>query len=237
MKSGICIILGGVIFCLNLQAQFKDYDLSTYKLPDLKRHQLDLHLNLYGNYSNHWDHLTDTIGRRLYNNNYVGFNPVYSFYRNSDKYQGSLTSTFGLRFASHTLKDSGDIIIDKEHGISENFNVQSENRFYLKRKLFIESNVQLVNLYSNSKSEYETENKLNPYKSEQKISRHRVYSSAEILIGTGRIEPVQDMRLALYILEELQKANRLKRIPTEVEINEFAQLISSLRNERFFDNR
>ncbi|MFO7657687.1 MAG: hypothetical protein R6W78_11515 [Bacteroidales bacterium] len=237
MKSGICIILGGVIFCLNLQAQFKDYDLSTYKLPDLKRHQLDLLLNLSGNYSNHWDHLTDTVGRRLLNNNNVGFNPIYNFYRNSENYQGSLTSTFGLRIASNTLKDSGNIVIDKERGISENFNINSENRFYLKRKLFIESNVQIRNSYFVNKREHETENALNPYKSKQKITSQSISTSAELLIGTGRIEPVQDMRLALYILEELQKANRLKRIPTEAEINEFARLISTLRNERFFDNR
>jgi hypothetical protein len=61
--------------------------------------------------------------------------------------------------------------------------------------------------------------------------------NASLLIGEGRIEPVEDARLAVYILQDLQKINTLVRIPTEEEILEFSSLISQLKNKRFFDYR
>jgi len=48
---------------------------------------------------------------------------------------------------------------------------------------------------------------------------------------------VQDAWLAIYILDELNKEGRLTRTPTTEEIIEFSQLISQLKNERFFDAR
>ena len=103
--------------------------------------------------------------------------------------------------------------------------------------MFIESNVQISQGYSEGKWEYETKNTGDPYQTEEKSTSNNFRPNAELLVGIGRIEPVEDMRLAIYILEELQKAKRLKRVPTKAEIIEFAELISTLRNERFFDSR
>ena len=79
MKSGICIILGGVILCLNLHAQFKDQNLSDYKLPDLKRHQLDLNFYLYNYYQFGGNNIIDTVGNRKEQNFSFDIGPSYSF--------------------------------------------------------------------------------------------------------------------------------------------------------------
>ena len=55
--------------------------------------------------------------------------------------------------------------------------------------------------------------------------------------GIGRIEPVQDARHAVYILQELADIARVSTDKSTEEILEFARLISELKNERFFDAR
>lgn len=55
--------------------------------------------------------------------------------------------------------------------------------------------------------------------------------------GSGRIEEVQDARQAVYILDELYKANRITGDISEEQITEFADLIATLKAERFFDSR
>jgi len=61
--------------------------------------------------------------------------------------------------------------------------------------------------------------------------------SAPVSAGYGRIEPVEDLRLALYILEELQKAGKITDVPPEEVIIEMAREISKIKKKRFFDTR
>jgi opacity protein-like surface antigen len=56
-------------------------------------------------------------------------------------------------------------------------------------------------------------------------------------IGIGRIEEITDMRQAIFIVEALVDAGRISRAPSEEEMRDFAELISELKNERFFDSR
>jgi len=58
-----------------------------------------------------------------------------------------------------------------------------------------------------------------------------------LLIGKGRIEEVQDARLAMYILEDLQKSGNLSHSPTNAEVLAVASHITRIKNERHFDAR
>jgi hypothetical protein len=236
MKSRIFIILGGVFLYLNLQAQFKDYSLSNYKLPDLKRHQLDLNFNLNDAFYLLDNNVNDTIGNRTNLDFAGGLSPSYYYYRNTDKYQGSVSSflSAGKSFSKGKEENKEKT---EYRGFSENWIIDSKNRFFFRRNLFIEPNVNLSDYYYNYRFKNESESAGSSGKHESKNVGHTLNTEIELLFGKGRLEPIEDMRLALYILEELNKANRLKRIPGKEEINEFASLISALRNERFFDSR
>jgi hypothetical protein len=61
--------------------------------------------------------------------------------------------------------------------------------------------------------------------------------SVPISIGHGRIEPIEDLRLAIYILEELNKAGRIDKMPPENVVLEMAKEISKIKKKRFFDTR
>lgn len=61
--------------------------------------------------------------------------------------------------------------------------------------------------------------------------------SLNISVGIGRLESVEDARQAVYIVENLSKKGVLTRNLSHDEIFKLAQLISSVKNKRFFDAR
>ena len=48
---------------------------------------------------------------------------------------------------------------------------------------------------------------------------------------------MQDARLSMYILEDLQKLNRENRLASDEDVLALARVITSLKYKRFFDNR
>jgi len=74
--------------------------------------------------------------------------------------------------------------------------------------------------------------------STESISKNfQTYSHIALLIGKGRIEQVQDARMALYLIEDMHQLNRGKRPVSDEEVLELAKLITSLKYKRFFDSR
>lgn len=59
----------------------------------------------------------------------------------------------------------------------------------------------------------------------------------QVGVGKGRLESVEDARQAIYILDNLTKRGVLTRKLTNDEIFTLSQLISTVKNKRFFDSR
>ena len=70
-----------------------------------------------------------------------------------------------------------------------------------------------------------------------KKTNYRLDFGIPLLAGLGRIERVEDARLAVYILDDLNKAGQLNREINEADIEKLAELISKVQNECFFDSR
>ncbi len=75
------------------------------------------------------------------------------------------------------------------------------------------------------------------YSVESTVKQYVSQSNGAILLGKGRIEQVQDARLALYLLDDLNKLNREKRPASDQDVLALAKLITSLKYKRFFDDR
>jgi hypothetical protein len=218
-----------------LSAQLDTFDLSSYKLPEIKRKQIDLGLNsqLNSNRNN------ETQNKNL---NFSGnFKIGLSTLTNTEKYQGSQSVSLQVSPNKYTSTRPGafnyrDDYNDVSNASSVSFT--SNNRFFFQDKLYLETNLSGNFINSTSSSTYSN------YLSgtfNSKSSYDHTYTdgsiTAEIYAGKGRIEPIQDARLAIYILQDLQKLNSLSRIPTHSEIIEFASLLSQLENKRYFDYR
>jgi len=212
-----------------LQAQINSFNLSTYQLPDIKRHQLDLTFDLNGSssvYDRYQRNSMDQFYKR--NNIYGDLGLSYNFYRNSRKYQGNQDIMIDFSSSFNDRKDKESTLYEFFDAEST-FRINSKNRFYFKEKWFVSTNFYFNGQLYRSTRDQEVnsiENKEN-----------NLAMNIPLGIGVGRIEQVQDAWLAIYILDELNKEGRLTRTPTTEEIIEFSQLISQLKNERFFDAR
>ncbi len=209
-------------------AQTEKINLSDYKLPEMKRHQLDLSVNSQGSklssqYYYEYENQTDTFIRK--ENTFRGTgNLSYSFYQNSEKIQSDINS---LIYGNYNKSDYNN----PNYGIDQtDFN--SFLYFNYDLKYFLTPDNWFINVAPKIETSY---NNYNQYNSESEY----LNASPAIRIGggKGRIEQVQDLRHAILLVEEFQKRGVSKRILTEQEILEFASLISQLKNQRFFDAR
>jgi len=234
LKIGLlCLTIGS---SLNGFGQLSDFDLSKYKLPDLERRTLETDFNIsgYNNYNKTPDQ-TFYAAEETRTNQYSGnFYMNYNHYINNSKYQRE--SNLRLDFSSDFYKrKENKEALNKNNNIAPALYYQLENRKYYNGSSFFETDFALDYQYRNnkrySKSSFEaSENKEN-------LQTHVILAYIPIKLGTGRIEPVQDARHAVYLFDELSKIKRLSSDKSDEEIIEFAELISQLKNKRFFDSR
>lgn len=217
-------------------SQDKNFDLSKYKSPDYKRHELEFNFNSSGrsyqqtklvplesgsaspseeeysysffNSSSSLDYQYDNLTRKQIHHLHSRLDGRYNF-SNSNSY-GNKT---------------------KEYNPNIQWNIDGFRRYYLKEnKFFLEGMTGLSYYYDSSKRTYTNMN-------DNKSRYNSLTLSLGIGVGTGRIEKVNDFWQAYYILEKLNGQNSLDRELQEKDIFEFAVLASKLKNKRFFDAR
>jgi hypothetical protein len=109
------------------------------------------------------------------------------------------------------------------------FSYAGYNRFYSSKGYFLGIDPNLsMNLVRMSAS--------NKTRSEENRQQNLLFS-VPVSFGKGRIEPVEDARLAVYILDELFKNSRIGQRPSDAVILAMASEISAIKRKRFFDSR
>ncbi len=227
MKNLCLFLLFCIACCGTAFSQLDTFDLSSYPLTDLVRHQLDVRPQ-FGS-SGTWNRENNS-GPGLqqdFETNVAGeLAAEYSFFRNTRRVQ----------IATFVAVNAAPNFQSREAQSNANFSrgdwtvgVAHEQRWYDKRKRFIEVGLSAAAALAH----HRTNNAGNSNESQ----RSKVSFNAPILIGKGRLERVDDARMALFILNELLNEKRIGRVPTELEILDFAALISRIRNQRFFDAR
>ena len=221
-----------VIFLLSLcgigYAQLQDFDLSDYKLPVLERKALETNFNLSGN--NNYYNGTEKVGFNTYNGRILA---NYNHYINSAGYQRE--SNFGLDLLSNFANRKEDEeLLYKISNFEPLLYYNRENRKYYQTNKFFETNLNLS--YQYRKNAFYSRYSVND-ESKDNIKTHSILAYVPLKLGVGRIEQIQDARHAIYLFEELSKIDRVSSEKTDKEIIEFAELISELKNKRFFDSR
>ena len=215
--------------------QDKNFDLSRYKFPDYKRHELELNFNSNGR-SSSWSAINGsnpdgtwrTVDYKdVYNNSVI--NLGYNFTNNTRKRQENIYSSFSSSYRFD--KSSNELGTTTFSSPDANFRISDEEKYYLtENKWFLEVD-----------PEFDFQIGSDNYKSPNTddIKRRRNAFNAQIGLGggIGRMEYVSDYWQAYYILEELKKQGSLVRNLEEKDIYEFATLTSQLKSKRFFDFR
>ena len=169
--------------------------------------------------------------------------PKYHAYKNRRHYQGS--QRFNLNLNPGYLTNNNETINQNSTQSAEykllrfmgDLYTENNNRFYNNKLQFFEVNIKFQYRYvgqnnSQDKDPVDYQSAQSTIFREQEIGLH-----VPLLIGMGRIESVQDARLALYIFEDLKKSGNLKHEPNKEEIETFASFITQLKNKRHFDSR
>lgn len=236
--TAMCLILMVPVITF-AQPSEVTYDLRQFRLPYLKRQTLEFNLDLSG-YQNK-QALESAVNGGYESKTRQGsfvFNPDYTFYLNSPNIIFSQSA--GGQLPQWQLS-SGTTNTWETENRNTNLNIYYNGSIheYLSKKFYLSQRAG-INL-SGSQREEE-----NSYLNESDIvtSKHSNYydyrsSNGEltILVGWGRIEHTEDARLAVYILNDLQKAGILSREVQPEDIEQLAIRISEVMNERFFDSR
>uniref|UniRef100_UPI0032171831 hypothetical protein n=1 Tax=uncultured Draconibacterium sp. TaxID=1573823 RepID=UPI0032171831 len=221
-------ILFGFLFTSSLCfAQYENFDLAKYKLPDIKRHQMDLELGANGNsYYGRLNFENSDASISDYYNANGNSSLGYSFFKNTEKVQGNLLVDLSTNFDVDKQEYNESVVTD-EYQLYNTLIGSYEAKYFLRKEWFY-----LLDPYL-----YSSFNKQEDKVGKSDFKSKTFNPSLGGGFGKGRIEQVQDYRQAILIIKELEKRGVLNRTLTENEMIEFAQEISTVKNERFFDSR
>lgn len=238
----VILLISGI--SMNSFGQLDSFNLEQYKNPFYKRQQLDVNFNLNGSNSfNDVSHIYYPF-RNSGSSLSGAVQGKYYFVMNSLTKQTNLLMTLNESpfFSYQKSKYDQDTAYSKTNSKHNriSWNLQTYNRFYFTPAYFFEVdlNGSVSNVYDNYGLDYyamNTNNQVGYYDS--KTNNTALEGSMSLRIGKGRIEYVEDARLAVYILDDLRKHHRLSRNPTDEEILEFSKRITQVKNKRFFDAR
>ncbi len=216
-------------------AQYENFDLSKYKLPEIKRHQLDF--NFRYNNSNQKYYNDDAPDHSYFDlNNDLRLD--YSYYRNTSRIQSNAWGNFSSNISLDRRKDEDDsdkikddyyeFMIDA--GFQKRIYTNNDDRWFL----LWSTNLTLYDALKREQDFWDYDISL-----VEKDKSRNLYFSPELSVGGGfgRIEQTSDARRAIYIVEDLYKKDKLNRLPDEAELIVIANRVAELRNQRFFDAR
>lgn len=246
IKQSLAIILAifSIIFLSGQTALAQDqFKLSDYKNPDYRWHQLDVGFGLAGNNNFDRQKVENGVNKQQVNS---GINnnlqADYNGTKNSSSYQGfqdfGLSTSFGSsRLNYEDLDDPGqqnkEIIRRGELSLSFN----TVNRFYNQKKMFLEADLSGYGSFGRTSQNYSAQEEALPYNYKNTDEQYELYASVPLKAGFGRIEEVQNARLAIYILDDLRASGDIKIAPIDGETQAFADFITQLKNQRYFDSR
>jgi hypothetical protein len=226
------LVLTSISLCS--YGQLHEFDLAKFKLPDIERQTLEADFDLNGsNQIRKYDNILwfDTEERR---NNFSGnVDIAYRHYKNTAVLQRNNQIRFNL-YSGYFSSGNGDIHDVKDTRFTPGIFWLRTNRKYFQPSTFFEINqkVRMNAIYRNI-----DRNDGNGALEEGELTEFTMVGQLPLKYGKGRIEPVQDARHAIYLLDELAKINRLHKAQSDEEVMAFGQFIAKIKNKRFFDSR
>ncbi len=239
--TALLLVFMVVLSATSSFAQDSTFKLSDYKNPNYFYQSLDLNFGL--NSGLRIDKLNATNG---YGSNDFSINSntgaTYSLSINSPKTQTELQSFISAAIESSVYNQ--DMKIDNYKGNRnkfsqiENLNLNGLKRFYNEKQNYFEVGGTLYCRFDGSKDKNKSTTSFqNTNEFTEESKRFNLDITGVFLIGKGRIEQVQDARLAMYLLDDLKNLKRENQQASDEDVLALARTITSLKYKRFFDGR
>lgn len=232
MKTNLLLSLF-LLATFTLPAQDKNFDLSRYKTPEYKRHELTSTFSLSGSHStfeqqeasgNLWLDAVDFEKSQFH----TAAELQYQFNFNSRKKVTFISATLTPNYQSQ--KDIEGPNTTKSTDAQLHLEFSGNQDYYLQEDKFFLTVAPSI-FYSTHKD------KLTSNSNTNKTTNNNYILQLGLGGGYGRIEPISDYWQSYYILQSLEKDGLLNRKLTDDDILEFAQTATKLKNKRFFDYR
>ncbi|NJO68296.1 MAG: hypothetical protein HC830_02595 [Bacteroidetes bacterium] len=214
MKSPVSILsLLVLVFCLsNVKGQLNTFDLSKYKTADYTRQMLTLSGDVSGSYTEN-----KSDGYASYNKNFQpNFDIQYLLVKNNREVQQKINVDLNLAPNTYSYNSSSSSSNNFYSRLRENrsdgsFYFDSENRFYFKTNQFFELRPG-GNLFAHYRKA-DTKSVNSPNTNEQSTTQRSLdgFFTIPVGIGFGRLENVEDARMAVLMLEELYKTVKYQK--------------------------
>lgn len=239
------IAISYFVFCLAmLQSAFaqKDYDLKQYIIPDYQLRALNLNFSSGATNRTYKSEFEQVIRNYSFRRFDADIQAHYFAVKNSRSFQGSQSIYLAMTPAFFRQKENieggfsqGQSSTLDRQSIS-NFGYSTNNRYYNAKKQFIEIGAGIDGRYSASNSKVNSKTSVDFEGIDRNIGR-TVNLFLPVGLGYGRLEPVQDARMATYILDDLYAAGNLTKQPGQQEMLLLAEAITKVKNRRFFHPR
>lgn len=219
----------------NTSAQ--QYDYSRFRFPDVKVKGLNSTVNLNGNM---FDYKNKPLDFNTGSINY-SLNGSYFLFTNTNVQQKTDRVYFNHSFDYNKYFPNAIILNQdktlKSRNAQFSISKQQVNRKYSNTEgaMFGIQN-KFFEFDHNIRASYrDTYNKSEQF--EYKQNTYNVFATLPVKIGYGRIEPMNDLFLAQFLMDDLLNSGLITSNFAEDQLFELAQLMSSVRNQRVFDFR
>lgn len=237
------LLLGSMVI-LSTQitiAQNTTFKLSDYKNPNYLYQSLDLNFDLNESLNSATNKNPSTNFQSHYSRT-LNAGARFSSKANSSKSQSEFLISFdgGIHsIGDHTTQDIFTLESkSNSFNHNENLEIAGLKRFYNEKQNYFEFNGSFSTSYDGSSTKDKSFINNTIYSSTKRNDNtSNNFVSGAFLIGKGRIEQVQDARLAMYLLDDLHRLNRDKRSASDEDVIALAHLITTLHYKRFFDSR
>ena len=222
-------------------------NLKGYYTPDIVRNQLELQFNS----NSYFNAAESSTGAQNTVSTYDALDLRGNVLANLQRYINTrkLISTLSIGVAStgnfnHQISElTNDLQLMPDRNKSytthttNQLGVEWINNRYVGQNLFLYYSLGANLTHAYNFSRVIRESDLQSYENKSSVRTRSALLIPGLGIGFGRIERVEDMRQAIYIVDAIQQAGRLNRNLTKDELFRFSQLISGVKNKRFLDSR
>lgn len=203
------------------------YNYTNFKYPEVKVKGLNSELNLSGN-DNSFKFFNSDLKRSNFSYNVLG---SYFQFANSAKIQ----KTDNIRIFNSYARQVE--VLSSTEETEKNFSLHL-SKTQISRK-YIDPNASFLGL---SQKFFEFSHQIRASFQRYNINgaeglNDTYFATVPVKIGIGRIEPMNDVFLAQFLMDDLLEAGVITEKFSEEKLFELAQLMSLIRNQRVFDFR
>lgn len=218
-KTNILILFIFILITSNIYSQENLINYQEYEYPNVHRRTLNFDLNLNGSYST-LRYSSSSIANETsdFRNR---FNVTYTSFINDEN-----TQSFSFISLNNNYNYTKNIN-SKSINFKPNLYLQGTKRTFDSENRFVEWGY-LGQIFYNHSS------RNNPTQMEKNAA---ISLRIPVRVGIGRIQPIEDVFLAKFMIDDLVEAGVLLENLTQDELFLFANEIGILQNQRVFDTR